>query len=110
MVKPVTQLGSSELAANQLVKNGDGSLTLWFGPTLPAGAPESNWIPTPSTAYYTALYPGTPVSTAFQLTLRMYYPTPGNEPPSILPCTQAQACGGTVLPESYIPPAVELVQ
>jgi hypothetical protein len=106
MVKPVTQLGSSQLAANQLARNGDGSLTMWFGPTLPAGAPASNWIPTPSTAYYSTLY-NTPVSTAFQLTLRMYYPTPGNEPPSILPCTQA--CS-PVLPESYIPPAIELVQ
>jgi hypothetical protein len=107
MVKPVTQLGSSQLSANQLARNADGSLTMWFGPTLPAGAPVSNWIPTPSTAYYSTLYPNTQVSTAFQLTLRMYYPTPGNEPPSILPCTQA--CD-TVLHESYIPPAVELVQ
>jgi hypothetical protein len=107
MVKPVTQLGSSQLAANQLARDADGSLTLWFGPTLPAGAPASNWIPTPSTAYYSTLYPNTPVSTAFQLTLRMYYPTPGNEPPSILPCTQACA---TVLHESYIPPAVQFVQ
>jgi hypothetical protein len=106
MVKPVTQLGSSQLAVNQLARNGDGSLTMWFGPTLPAGAPASNWIPTPSTAYYSTLY-NTPVSTVFQLTLRMYYPTPGNEPPSILPCTQA--CS-PVLPESYIPPAIELVQ
>jgi hypothetical protein len=107
MVKPVTQLGSAELAADLLARNADGSLTMWFGPTLPAGAPASNWIPTPSTAYYSTLYPNTQVSTAFQLTLRMYYPTPGNEPPSILPCTQACA---TVLPESYIPPAIELVQ
>jgi hypothetical protein len=108
MVKPVTQLGSTQLAANQLARNADGSLTLWFGPTLPADAPASNWIPTPSTAYYSTLYPNTPVSTAFQLTLRMYYPTPGNEPPSILPCT-AQACG-SMMSESYIPPALELVR
>jgi hypothetical protein len=107
MVKPVTQLGSSQLAANQLATNADGSLTLWFGPRLPARAAASNWIPTPSSAYYSTIYPNTPVSTAFQLTLRMYYPAPGNEPPSILPCTQA--CD-TVLPESYIPPAVQLVQ
>jgi len=107
LVQPVTQLGSPQLAANQLVKNTDGSLTLWFGPTLPAGAPESNWIPTPSQAYYEALYPKSDVSTAFQLTLRMYYPTPGNEPPSILPCTQA--CS-PALQQSYIPPVVELVQ
>jgi hypothetical protein len=57
MVKPVTQLGSSQLAAGQLVTNADGSLTLWFGPALPADAPPSNWIPTPSTAYYSKLYP-----------------------------------------------------
>jgi hypothetical protein len=106
MVKPVAQLGSSQLAANQLATNADGSLTVWFGPALPAGAPPSNWIPTPSTAYYSALYPSTQVSTAFQVTLRMYYPTPGDEPPSILPCTQA--CP-SVLSESYIPPLVELV-
>jgi hypothetical protein len=104
MVKPVTQLGSSQLAANQLARNADGSLTIWLGPALPAGAPASNWIPTPSTAYYSALYPKTKVSTAFQMTLRMYYPTPGNEPPSILPCTRS--CS-SVLPESYIPPVVE---
>lgn len=106
MVKPVTQLGSSQLAANQLQRNSDGSLTLWFGPVLPAGAPVSNWIPTPSTAYYSTLYPDTQVGTNFQLTLRMYYPTTGNQPPSILPC--AQACT-PALPESYIPPVVELV-
>jgi len=106
MVKPVTQLGSAELAANLLARNADGSLTMWFGPTLPAGAPASNWIPTPSTDYYSTLYPNTQVSTAFQLTLRMYYPTPGNEPPSILPCSQACA---TELQESYIPPLVELL-
>jgi hypothetical protein len=103
MVKPVTQLGSSQLVANQLVKKVDGSLTMWFGPTLPAGAPVSNWIPTPSMAYYSTLYPNANVSTAFQLTLRMYYPTPGNEPPSILRCTEACT---KVLQESYIPPAV----
>ena len=102
MVKPVAQLGSSQLAADQLARNADGSLTLWFGPTLPAGAPPSNWIPTPSTAYYSTVYPNTQMSTAFQLTLRMYDPTPGDEPPSILPCTQGCA-------ESYIPPLVELV-
>jgi hypothetical protein len=106
MVKPVTQLGSAQLAANQLTTNADGSLTLWFGPTLPDGAPASNWIPTPNSAYYNTLY-GQQVSTLFQLTLRMYYPTPGNEPPSILPCP---ACTPAALPETYIPPTVELVQ
>jgi hypothetical protein len=106
-VKPVTQLGSAQLAAGQLATNVDGSLTLWFGPTLPPGAPASNWIPTPNTNYYSTLYTNK-VSTAFQLTLRMYYPTPGNEPPSILPCTEG--CAPSVKPSSYIPPAVEQVQ
>jgi hypothetical protein len=106
MVKPVAQLGSSQLAAHQLATNADGSLTIWLGPKLPAGAPPLNWIPTPSTAFYRALYPSTTVGTAFQLTLRMYYPTPGNEPPSILPCTQV--CS-TRLSESYTPPLVETV-
>jgi hypothetical protein len=104
MVKPVSQLGSTQLVANQLALNTDGSLTLWFGPTLPTGAPASNWVPTPSTAYYSKLY-SRPISTTFQLSLRMYYPTPGNEPPSILPYT-----GPPPLAESYIPPMVEMVQ
>ena len=108
MVKPVTQLGSSQLAADQLAKNSDGSLTLWFGPTLPPAAPASNWIPTPNTAYYNALY-GKQVSTNFQLTLRLYFPTPGSQPPSILPCAPPQCT--TVLHESYIPPpVVQVVQ
>jgi hypothetical protein len=29
---------------NKTVKNEDGSIDLFFGPTLPEGAPESNWI------------------------------------------------------------------
>jgi hypothetical protein len=106
MVKPVTQLGSTQYVANQLVTDG-GSLTLWFGPTLPAGAPASNWIPTPNTAYYTPIY-GPQISTAFQLTLRMYYPMPGDRPPSILNCLGPN-CDPQVLTETYIPPAVECV-
>jgi hypothetical protein len=106
MVKPVTQLGSTELAAGMLKKNDDGSLTLWFGPRLPANAPASNWIPTPSTEYYSAIYPGVSMSTRFQLTLRMYYPTPGDAPPSILKCTVCTP----PLTESYIPPIVERVE
>ena len=105
MVKPVTQLGSSEVAANLLPRNADGSLTLWFGPALPAGAPASKWIPTPSAAYYGTLYPEA-VSTQFQLTLRMYYPAPSDSPPSILKCTVCTP----PLAKSYIPPVVELVQ
>jgi hypothetical protein len=56
-VKPVAQLGSKQLDAGQLATNADGSLTLWFGPSLPAGAPASNWIPTPSSAYFRTIYP-----------------------------------------------------
>ncbi|MDR3639533.1 MAG: DUF1214 domain-containing protein [Isosphaeraceae bacterium] len=105
MVKPVSQLGSEQLSAGQLAKNADGSLTLWIGPSLPQGAPASNWIPTPSTAYFNTIYPNETVSTALQVILRMYYPTPGNEPPSILP----YKAGSTRLPESYIPPTLQLV-
>ena len=36
----------------------------------------------------------------------IYYPAPGDPPPSILPCTQACA---PALAKSYIPPAVEMV-
>ena len=57
-------------------------------------------------AVYSTLYPRTQVSTAFQLALRMYYPTPGIQPPSILPCTEA--CQPQ-LKESYIPPSVKRV-
>jgi hypothetical protein len=28
------------------VKNSDGSVDLYFGPTAPSGKPESNWIKT----------------------------------------------------------------
>jgi len=107
MVKPVTQLGSAQLVANQLTRNPDQSLTLWFGPVLPPGAFASNWIPTPNSAYYNPLY-GQQINTKFQLTLLMYYPTPGDQPPSILPCTSPTCSPG--VPETYVPPTVELVQ
>jgi hypothetical protein len=105
LVKPVAQLGSAQLSAGQLTLNADGSLTLWFGPSLPAGAPASNWIPTPSTAYFNAIYPNETVSTNLQIILRMYYPTPGNDPTSILPYQS----GSEQLPESYNPSALEQV-
>ena len=105
LVKPVAQLGSAQLSAGQLTLNADGSLTLWLGPSPPAGAPASNWIPTPSTAYFQTIYPNETVSTNLQIILRMYYPTPGNDPPSILPYQS----GSTQLPESYIPPDLEKV-
>lgn len=102
MLKPVSQLGSSELADGKLVKNPDGSLTIYIGPTPPADPSNlPNWIPTPSTAYYDGIYgAGSNISTTLQVILRSYYPTPGNEPPSILP----YAAGN--LPYSYIPPAI----
>jgi hypothetical protein len=93
------------VASTPILFGGDTSAYGWFGPALPAGAPASNWIPTPSAAYYGTLYPET-VSTQFQLTLRMYYPTPGDSPPSVLKCTVCTP----PLAESYIPPVVELVQ
>ena len=43
--------------------NADGSLTLAFGPTAPAGIPESNWLPTADGRRY-------------NLTYRFYGPTP----------------------------------
>jgi hypothetical protein len=33
-------------AFNKVATNGDGSIDLWFGPTKPAAAPETNWIQT----------------------------------------------------------------
>lgn len=101
MLKPVSQLGSSELEDDKMVKNPDGSTTIWLSPTLPAGKPATNWIPTPSTAYYESIYgAGSNISTTLQVILRSYYPTPGNQPPSILPYKAGN------LPESYIPPAI----
>lgn len=101
MLKPVSQLGSSELENGKLKKNPDGSLTLWLAPSLPAGVPATNWLPTPSTDYYDSVYGAdSNLSTQIQVILRTYYPTPGDEPPSILPYEQ----GG--MPQSYIPPAI----
>ncbi len=104
VVEPVSQLGSQQLAAGQLALNPNGSLTLWIGPTLPTSVPVSNWIPTPSTGYFSGIYPNQTVSTNIQILLRMYYPTPGSSPPSILPYNN----GTTTLPVSYIPPPIVL--
>jgi hypothetical protein len=85
-VQPVSQLGSQQLASGKLAKNPDGSVTIWIAPTLPAGAPATNWIPTPSTAYYAKLYPGVSVPTTISPIMRIYYPAPGsNTEASILP-------------------------
>ena len=43
-IQPVSQLGSQQLTSNSLVRNPDRSVTFWIGPTLPPGAPASNWF------------------------------------------------------------------
>ncbi len=85
-IQPVSQLGSQQLTSGKLAKNADGSVTIWIAPTLPARTPATNWIPTPSTAYYAPLYPGITVPTTIRPMIRVYYPTPGSDTqPSILP-------------------------
>ena len=87
-VQPVSQLGSQQITSGKLAANADGSYTLWFGPTLPSGAPATNWIPTPSLAALQQVYGPTAALTAPQIRpmLRIYYPTPGsNTAASILP-------------------------
>ncbi|CAN5315462.1 hypothetical protein BH10PLA2_BH10PLA2_14180 [soil metagenome] len=102
LVNSVSQLGSAQLTDGELQKNADGSLTLWFAPSLPTGAAASNWIPTPSTSFFESIYAnGSTMNTNLQIDLRMYYPTPGNEPPSILPYS-------TEVDYTYIPPALVL--
>ena len=93
-IQPVSQLGSQQLTSGKLVKNPDGSVTIWLAPTLPPEAPATNWIPTPSTAYYESLYPtcvpppgqASPCPTVIQAVMRIYYPAPAsNTQASILP-------------------------
>ena len=105
LVKPVAQLGSKQLAAGQLATNADGSLTLWFGPSLPAGAPASNWIPTPSTAYFKTIYPQ-----------RDGEHDLADHPPHVLSDARQRSAldsaapiGSTLLPETYIPPVLKQV-
>ena len=108
-IQPVAQLGSQQLASGKLVKNNDGSVTIWIGPTLPAGAPATNWIPTPSTAYYESIYKNDPDATQPMPTnirplIRIYYPTPGsNTQASILPPPN-RSMGAT-----YVFPAIQQV-
>ncbi len=87
-VQPVSQLGSQQLTSGRLATNPDGSVTIWIGPTPPEGAPMTNWLPTPSTAYLESVYgaAGTSMATGIRPMMRMYYPTPGSDTePSILP-------------------------
>ena len=67
-------------------------------------APATNWIPTPSTAYYEPLY-GVPVSTQIQPITRIYYPAPGSDTQaSILPPPN-EPMGAT-----YVYPPLQLQQ
>jgi Protein of unknown function (DUF1214) len=104
-IQPVSQLGSQQLTSGKLVEDADGSVTIWLGPTKPAGAPATNWIPTPSTAYYESIY--TRVSAPPMLIrpiMRVYYPTPGsNMQASILPPPNGS------MRATYVFPAVQQV-
>lgn len=87
-VQPVSQLGSQQITSGKLAPNPDGSYTIWFGPTLPAEAQATNWIPTPSLASLQQIYGADAALTAPQIRpmLRIYYPTPGSDTAaSILP-------------------------
>jgi len=100
-IQPVSQLGSQQITSNQLKKNADGSITLWIGPTLPAGAPATNWLPSPSQAYYQQVYGKAGMPTNIRPLLRIYYPTPGsNTAPSILPPPNGS------MQSTWVPPAV----
>ena len=93
-IQPVSQLGSQQLTSGKLARNNDGSVTIWIAPTLPTGAPATNWIPTPSSTYYDNIYQGDPDNNVLipmptkniRALIRTYYPTPGsNTQASILP-------------------------
>jgi hypothetical protein len=112
-IQPVSQLGSQQLTSGKLAKNRDGSVTIWLAPKLPRGAPATNWIPTPSTAYLEKLYPAceppqpgqpSPCPTVIQPVVRIYYPAPAsNTQASILPPPNG-SMGAT-----YVYPAMQKV-
>jgi hypothetical protein len=103
-VQPVSQLGSQQITSGRLAKNPDGSVTIWFGPSLPAGAAATNWIPTPSTAYLTKVYGQALPTPQLRPLIRIYYPTPGsNSAASILPPPN----GATT--STWVPPLVTRV-
>ncbi len=100
-VQPVSQLGSQQVTSGRLAANADGSYTLWFGPTLPAGAPATNWIPTPSLESLQQIYGAAAPLTAPQIRplLRIYYPTPGsNTAASLLPPPNGAMTATWVIP------------
>lgn len=103
-VQPVSQLGSQQLTSGRLARNADGSVTLWIGPSLPAGAPATNWLPTPSTAYLQKVYGRTLPTPQIRPMLRIYYPTPGsNTAASILPPPDGS------MTSTWVPPAITKV-
>lgn len=99
-VQPVSQLGSQQLESGDLKTNPDGSITIWLGPNRPAGAPATNWIPTPSKAYYQQVY-GRTLTTNIRPMVRLYNPTPGSDTaPSFLPPPDRS------MKSTWIPPAL----
>jgi hypothetical protein len=106
-IQPVSQLGSQQLTSGKLARNTDGSVTIWIAPTLPDGAPATNWLPTPSAAYYQSIYQGDqaatqPMPTNIRPLIRTYYPAPGsNTQASILPPPN-RSMGAT-----YVFPAIQ---
>jgi hypothetical protein len=103
-VQPVSQLGSQQLTSGRLARNADGSVTLWIGPSLPAGAPATNWLPTPSTAYLQKVYGRTLPTPQIRPMLRIYYPTPGSDTAaSILPPPNGS------MTSTWVPPAITKV-
>jgi len=115
VVQQVSQLGSMQVEDGSLAQNDgtnpafpQGSYTIWLSPTLPAGVPATNWIPTPSTAYLQSIYgDDTTVSTTIEAILRMYDPQPGNLPPSALPLPRGYGSPcNPKLPSSYVIPPI----
>ncbi|MBU6221709.1 MAG: DUF1254 domain-containing protein [Planctomycetes bacterium] len=115
VVQQVSQLGSMQVADGSLKQNDGsnpafpkGSYTIWLSPTLPAGVPATNWIPTPSTAYLQSIYGSTTtVNTTIEPILRMYYPQPGNLPPSALPLPRGYGSPkNPKLPSTYVIPPI----
>jgi hypothetical protein len=101
-VQPVSQLGSQQLTSGRLATNPDDSVTIWIGPALPDGAPMTNWLPTPSTAYNESVYgaAGTSMATSIRPMIRMYYASPGSDTqPSILPPPGGGSTATYVLPQ-----------